>query len=220
MNRLAFQSIDTILCLGAHADDIEIGCGGTLLTLGANRPGAKVYWVVLSAGGERREEARRSAEAFTAAFAGREIVLGEFRDGFLPYDGGAAKDFFENLKQTIRPDLIFTHHGRDLHQDHRLVAELTWNTWRDHFILEYEIPKYDGDLGAPNVFVPLDDHGVRTKCRFLQQYFQTQSPKPWFDDDTFRGLARIRGIECNSPTGFAEGFYGRKITLDPLGTTP
>lgn len=217
MNQLLISKIDTILCLGAHADDIEIGCGGTLLKLGEMYPGAKIHWVVLAAAGARRDEAMRSAEAFTAGFAGRSVALAEFRDGYFPYAGAALKDFFEDLKRTVQPDLILAHHGRDLHQDHRLAAELTWNTWRDHLILEYEVAKYDGDLGAPNLFVPLSERFVSAKIEMLMKYFETQSGKQWFDPVAFRGLARIRGIECNAPTGYAEAFYGRKIIVGREG---
>lgn len=217
MNQLRFEKVESVLCLGAHADDIEIGCGGTVLKLAETCRHAKVHWVVLSGEGARREEATRSAEAFTAAFAGHSVTIAAFRDGFLPYSGAAVKDFFEDLKRTAQPDLILTHCGRDLHQDHRLVAELTWNTWRNHLIWEYEVAKYDGDIGAPNLFVPLDERILAAKIELLLKHFATQSGKQWFDPVAFRGLARIRGIECNSPTGYAEAFYGRKIIVGHEG---
>ncbi|MCE5229774.1 PIG-L family deacetylase [bacterium] len=213
MQQLSFPAFKSILCLGAHSDDIEIGCGGTILTLADQCPHAHICWIVFSAIGPRHDEARRSAEAFTARFADRTIELRQFRDGFFPYSGPAVKDAFEQIKQAFRPDLILTHYGRDLHQDHRAVSELTWNTWRDHLVLEYEIAKYDGDLGAPNVFVPLDENRLEMKIEYLMKHFETQSRKQWFDPVAFRGLARIRGIECNSPTGYAEAFFGRKIML-------
>jgi LmbE family N-acetylglucosaminyl deacetylase len=209
---LAFsqRSIRRVLALGSHADDIEIGAGGTLLALTRARPELEVTWVVLGASGEREREARASAEAFLAACERRNVVVHGFRDGFLPYVGGGVKDVFESLK-SAEPDLILTHARSDLHQDHRLVCELTWNTWRDHLILEYEIPKYDGDLGSPNVFVPLDASIVEEKLGLLQEHFPSQQGKHWFDDELFRGLMRIRGME--SATRYAEAFTCRKLSL-------
>jgi len=202
----------TILCLGAHSDDIEIGCGGTLLQLRQGDTKLKFHWVVFSAAGKRGEEARKAAELFTAGCE-KEIVLKEYRDGFLPYSGVQVKDFFEELKGRVNPDLIFTHWQGDAHQDHRLISELTWNTFRNHLILEYEIPKYDGDLGRPNVFVPLEPSLHEQKVTHLFDAFESQQTKPWFDRDTILGLMRIRGMESNSPTGYAEAFYARKIIL-------
>ena len=205
----------TVLALGAHSDDIEIGCGGTILTLlGGARP-VHVIWVVLSARGERGREAERSAAAFLDGADAREVVLEQFRDGFLPYDGAAAKDVFERLKGQVSPDLILTHARHDLHQDHRLVCELTWNTWRDHLILEYEVPKYDGDLGAPNVFAPLAEETLERKIALLHEHFPSQSSKHWFAPELFRALPRLRGMEAAAPTGLAEAFYGRKLVLLP-----
>ena len=203
----------TILCLGAHSDDIEIGCGGTLFQLAQGHTKLKFYWIVFSATGKRCEEARKAAELFTAGNE-KEIVVKDFRDGFLPYVGGQVKDAFEDLKSRVNPDLIFTHWQSDAHQDHRLISELTWNTFRDHLILEYEIPKYDGDMGRPNMFVPLDAVFYRRKVDYLNETFESQSSKPWFDRDTFLGLMRIRGMESNSPSGYAEGFYCRKLVLN------
>jgi LmbE family N-acetylglucosaminyl deacetylase len=120
--------------------------------------------------------------------------------------------FEEELKQ-ISPDLIFTHNGKDAHQDHRLISELTWNTFRDHLILEYEIPKYDGDLGQPSVFVPLKAEVSQTKVRYIMDAFQSQRNKRWFEESTFLSLMRLRGMECNAPSGYAEGFYCRKLLL-------
>jgi len=205
----------TILCLGAHADDIEIGCGGTILRLLAERPRTSVHWVVMSAPGARAREARRSAARVLRAATTRDIRVEAFRDGFLPYDGAGVKETFEALKSRVSPDLIFTHRIDDAHQDHRLVSELTWNTFRDHWILEYEIPKYDGDLGHPNVFVPLPAAVRRKKVRLLLSAFPSQRSKRWFTETTFDGLMRIRGIECAAPDGYAEAFHGRKITFDP-----
>jgi LmbE family N-acetylglucosaminyl deacetylase len=202
-----------VLAIGAHADDIEIGCGGTLLRLAAAYPAPEVYWVVLSATGERAAEARASADAFLEGAGRRTVVLREFRDGFLPYQGGAVKEFFEGLKREIAPDLILTHDRGDLHQDHRLLGELTWNTFRDHLILEYEIPKYDGGLGTPNVFVPLDAATCRRKVDALLRHFPSQRSKRWFTADLFLALLRLRGMEANAPDGYAEAFYARKLLL-------
>lgn len=202
-----------ILTIGCHADDIEIGCGGTILRLIETLPSVEVCWVVLSARGDRAEEARRSADAFLEGVGRREVIVRDHRDGFLPYDGGEVKQFFENLKPRISPDLIFTHYLEDRHQDHRLAAELTWNTFRDHCILEYEIPKYDGDFGSPNVFVHLTERVAEAKVERLLEFFQSQRERRWFTEDLFLGVLRIRGMESNSPTRFAEGFYGRKVVV-------
>jgi LmbE family N-acetylglucosaminyl deacetylase len=196
-----------VLAIGSHADDIEIGCGGTLLRLAREVEELEVHWVVLSAAGERAEEARASAAAF-----GAEVEIQGFRDAFFRY-GGEVKEFFEELKGRVEPDIVFTHHDADRHQDHRLVAELTWNTFRDHLILEYEIPKYDGDLGAPNVFVPLEEQSAQRKVELLLESFPSQRGKRWFTDGLFIGLMRLRGMECNAPSGLAEAFYARKLSL-------
>lgn len=205
----------TILCLGAHSDDIEIGCGGTLLHLGQRDLKLKFHWVVFSAAGKRGEEARKGAELFTAD-CDKEVFVKEYRDGFLPYRGAEIKEFFEALKGRINPDLIFTHWQGDAHQDHRLVCELTWNTFRDHLILEYEIPKYDGDMGRPNVFVPLETPLYQRKVDNLCETFESQREKPWFQRETFLGLMRLRGMESNAPSGFAEAFYARKLVIDSV----
>ncbi len=200
----------SILCLGAHSDDLEIGCGGTLLRLLAEQE-AVVRWVVLGCSGRRSGEARQSAESLLAAAREKRVEICGFRDGFFPYVGGEIKEAFEKLKGHVSPDLIFTHTRNDLHQDHRLVNELTWNTFRDHLILEYEVPKYDGDLGSPNLFVGLDDAVVEKKVRHLMEFFATQREKRWFDEETFRGLLRLRGVEAG--VRYAEAFYSRKILL-------
>jgi LmbE family N-acetylglucosaminyl deacetylase len=204
----------TVLCLGAHSDDIEIGCGGTVLNLKAAFPRLKFHWVVFSASGTRGLEAARAAELF-AGRCEKKVMLKDYRDGFLPYSGGVVKEFFEELKSEVDPDLIFTHWHGDAHQDHRLVSELTWNTFRNHLILEYEIPKYDGDLGQPNFFVPLGTQVYSNKVDYLVQAFQSQCGKQWFNRETFLGLMRIRGVESNSPTGYAEAFYARKVQFVP-----
>ncbi len=201
-----------ILCLGAHSDDIEIGCGGTILRLGQEHPGCVFHWVVFSATGVRKEEAHRGAQLFTASGI-KAPLLKEFRDGFLPFVGAEVKDVFESLKQSVSPDLIFTHNRNDAHQDHRLIAELTWNTFRDHLVLEYEIPKYDGDMGQPSMFVPLSSELCKKKIRYLLETFQSQRCRGWFREDTFSSLMRLRGMECNAPSGYAEAFYCRKLVL-------
>ena len=202
----------TVLCLGAHSDDIEIGCGGTLLQLKKSYGDVRFHWVVFCAAGTRAKEAAAAASAFTGPNKAT-IVIKDFRDGYLPYTGAAVKDLFEELKTEVQPDLIFTHWQGDAHQDHRLVSELTWNTFRNHLILEYEIPKYDGDLGRPNVFLPLDAGLAELKVDYLFDAFKSQQSKPWFDRNTFMGLMRIRGMESNAPSGYAEAFYARKIVL-------
>lgn len=217
MRELSLSWVDgktpTILFLGAHCDDIEIGCGGTILRLREERPDADLRWVVLSSSPERRKEAEASAARFLGARGASQLVVESFRDGFLPYIGAEVKDAFERLKGEIHPDLIFTHHREDLHQDHRMVNELTWNTWRDHVILEYEIPKYDGDLGRPNVFAPLRADQVEAKVKTVIDAYSSQTDKSWFDADTLRGLMRLRGVECNAPERFAEAFYARKLSI-------
>lgn len=201
-----------VLCLGAHSDDIEIGCGGTLLQLKKTCPNLKFRWIVFTAAGARGREAQKGAELFTAGCE-KELTLKEFSDGYLPYNGGAVKDFFEELKGGVRPDLIFTHWQGDAHQDHRLISELTWNTFRNHLILEYEIPKYDGDMGRPNVFMPLEAPLYQQKVDHLHAAFESQRAKPWFQPETFHGLMRLRGMESNSPSGYAEAFHARKLVV-------
>jgi LmbE family N-acetylglucosaminyl deacetylase len=202
-----------VLCLGAHSDDIEIGCGGTILRLAAEHPDIVFHWVVLSASDIRRREACKAAQLFAGASALRGPIFKSFRDGFMPYMGAEVKDFFEELKKSISPDLIFTHYRNDAHQDHRLISELTWNTYRNHMVLEYEIPKFDGDLGQPGVFVTLDKEVCQRKAGYLMEAFESQRSKQWFDEDTFLGLMRLRGMECVSPSGYAEAFYSRKVVL-------
>ena len=207
------NSIRRVLALGSHADDIEIGCGGTLLALTRAQPGLEVTWIVLCATGDREREARSSADAFLSSAGSVDLQVHGFRDGYLPYVGGEVKDVFEELKARVEPDLILTHTRHDLHQDHRLVCELTWNTWRDHLILEYEIPKFDGDLGTPNVFVPIAHELAMQKVAVLTESFQSQGDKHWFDEELFLGLMRIRGMEAVSPTGYAEAFTCRKLSI-------
>ena len=203
----------TLLCIGAHADDIEIGCGGTVLRLLSERNDVTVHWVVLSADAVREREARGSAARFLRRAAARHIRIEHFRDSFMPWEGGAVKHVFEQLKLAVAPDIVFTHCREDAHQDHRLAAELTWNTFRDHCILEYEVAKYDGDLGHPNVFVPLSDAVRRQKLQLLMSGFPSQQGKQWYSEATFDGLMRLRGVECAAPEGYAEAFHGRKLVL-------
>src|SRR5215471_10414171 len=202
-----------VLAIGCHADDIEIGCGGTLLTLVAANPDLEVDWVVLAASGTRSDEARASAAAFLDGAGKVRVEVHDFRDGFLPYVGGDVKQVFEDLKSRVDPQIVLTHTGYDLHQDHRLACELTWNTFRNHLILEYEIPKVDGDLGRPNVFMPLTEDVVEQKLGLLEQHFPTQSEKHWFDRDTFLGLMRLRGMEAVAPERLAEAYTCRKLVL-------
>ena len=202
-----------VLCLGAHSDDIEIGCGGTLLRMIEQSERIEFYWLVLCSNATRAKEAMRSANAFLNGARNRTVVVKSLRDGFLPYLGPPVKECFEELKKVFTPDVIFTHCRHDLHQDHRLVCELTWNTFRDHFILEYEIPKYDADLRSPNFFVPLSETQARKKVKSLIRYFNTQQNKQWFSEELFYGLMRLRSTEAASPTHYSEAFYCRKALL-------
>jgi LmbE family N-acetylglucosaminyl deacetylase len=203
----------SVLVIGAHADDIEIGCGATILRLVAELPGLPVDWLVLSGQGDRAGEAADSAAAFLAGAGVTNVMVDGFRDGFFPYLGGAVKERFEQLKSEVAPDLVLTHRLEDRHQDHRLVAELTWNTFRDHLILEYEIPKYEGDLGHPNLYVPLTQEQGERKVELLRKCFPSQAGRSWFSDDTFWATLRLRGIECNAPGRYAEAFQARKLVL-------
>jgi len=201
-----------VLCLGSHSDDIEIGCGGTILRLAEQYRRCLFHWVVFSAIGIRATEAQRAAELFGGSHL-KGPTLKTFRDGFMPFVGGEVKEIFEELKHAISPDLIFTHNRKDAHQDHRLIAELTWNTFRDHLILEYEVPKYDGDLGQPSIFVPLKKEICQRKVRCIMDTFKSQRTKHWFQEETFLSLMCLRGMECNAPSGYAEAFYCRKLVL-------
>jgi LmbE family N-acetylglucosaminyl deacetylase len=204
----------SILCLGAHSDDIEIGCGGTLLSLLETHE-VDICWVVFSANEERREEAQRSAEQFLRGARSHRIIIKDFRDSYFPFIGASIKESFGQIRAEFSPDLILTHYRNDLHQDHRTISELTWNAFRDHLILEYEIPKYDGDLGTPNLFVHLNASVVREKVRHILDAFQSQRGQDWFDEETFLATLRLRGVESHSPTKYAEAFYCRKIVMEP-----
>lgn len=214
MLTLKTENVKTILCIGAHSDDIEIGCGGTILTLLKERNDIHVHWVVLSAEGSRRDEAQEAAGIFLQDAKSKTVKIKEFTDTRFEYqDALRIKDYFRELFQTVQPDLVFTHRRADVHQDHRFVGELTWQTFRNHMILEYEIPKYEGDLGQPSVFVAIDNDLAAKKVATITEVFETQKSKPWFDTETLQALMRIRGVECQSPSGKAEGFYCRKLRL-------
>jgi LmbE family N-acetylglucosaminyl deacetylase len=202
-----------LLCLGAHSDDIEIGCGGAVLTLLERYAKVSVRWIVFAADDVRGREARESADSFLASAGERHVEVKGYRDGFFPFVGAQIKEEFEVLKREFDPDLIFTHYRDDRHQDHRLISDLTWNTFRNHMILEYEIPKYDGDFGSPNFFVPLDESVCMKKVRAIIGSFRSQRSKHWFDEQTFMAVLRLRGLEANSPTRLAEAFYSRKVLL-------
>jgi LmbE family N-acetylglucosaminyl deacetylase len=207
------QAPREILFIGAHCDDIEIGCGGGVLRLAREYPDARVHWLVLTSDRTRAAEAARSAELFLADVKHKTVTIKDFRDGYVPHLGTEVKDFFEQVKDTVKPDVIFTHHGGDRHQDHRALSEHTWNTFRNHLILEYEIPKYDGGLESPNVFFPLEERDYARKLDILLECFETQRGKQWFSREMFLGLMRLRGVECNAASGYAEGFHCRKAVL-------
>jgi LmbE family N-acetylglucosaminyl deacetylase len=216
MWQIPFGSVRRVLCLGAHSDDIEIGAGGTLLKLAELIPDLEIRWVVFSAPGVRAEEARQSADEFLAGVARKQVNVGSFRESYFPSEWVAIKDWFEEVKAKFDPDVVFTHYRDDRHQDHRVLSDLAWNTFRNHLILEYEILKYDGDLGQPNLFVPLSKELCASKIELLLKHFKTQSTKHWFTSDTFEAMHRIRGIECASGTGRAEAFYCRKLVFGTL----
>lgn len=211
MLNLNFEQTRNVLCLGAHADDIEIGCGGTILKLAKDHPDLNVWWIVFSAEGTRAREARASARALLAGVSRKKVMLESFKMSFFPFQGERIKSSFEKFKGRFEPDVIFTHYREDRHQDHRVLSDLTWNTFRNHLVLEYEIPKYDGDLGNPNFYVPLDEKLCRNKSEHICKFFQTQANKHWFSPDTFLSLMRLRGIECAS--NYAEAFYCRKLVM-------
>jgi LmbE family N-acetylglucosaminyl deacetylase len=216
MWQFPLTSVRRILCLGAHSDDIEIGAGGTLLQLSEQVSELEICWVVFSAPGPRAEEAKQSAEDFLGSATRKQVKIGSFRESYFPSEWPAIKEWFEEIKAKFDPDVVFTHYRDDRHQDHRVLSDLAWNTFRNHLILEYEILKYDGDLGQPNVFVPLSGQLSTRKIELLLKHFETQSTKHWFTSDTFAAMHRIRGIECASQTGLAEAFYCRKLVFDTL----
>lgn len=204
----------TLLFIGAHCDDIEIGCGGTAIQLMRQYPDAEVHWVVLSSGALRAKEARAGARGILRGRANAHVHIQDFRESYFPSELPVIKDYIEQLKRTVNPDVIFTHCREELHQDHRVVGELSWNTFRNHTILEYEIPKYDGGLGSPSVFVPLSKAAATRKVKLLMSTFRSQLGRDWFTPETFWALMRLRGIECHAPSGYAEAFYSRKLVLD------
>jgi LmbE family N-acetylglucosaminyl deacetylase len=216
MWQVPLGSVRRVLCLGAHSDDIEIGVGGSLLNLVEQVPNLEICWVVFSAPGPRADEARRSAEDFLAGIRVKHVEVGTFRESYFPSEWSLMKDWFEGIKATFDPDVVFTHYRHDRHQDHRVLSDLAWNTFRNHLIFEYEILKYDGDLGNPNMYVPLSERLCNLKVDLLLKHYRTQATKHWFTRDTFEAMHRIRGVECASPTGRAEAFYCRKLVLGSL----
>jgi LmbE family N-acetylglucosaminyl deacetylase len=211
---LDISRIRRVLCLGAHSDDVEIGCGGTILRLVEANPSIEFTWVVFGGNEQRQKEARDSAEDFLAGVKTKNILCKSFRDAFFPFQGEAIKEFVEEVKRGCpQPDLVFTHFRDDLHQDHRTLNGFTWNSFRNHTICEYEIPKYDSDLGHPNLFSPLSEAIVKRKVDLLMKHFGSQRNKQWYDEETFRGYLRLKGIQCDSPTRYAEAFHVRKILL-------
>ena len=206
-----------VVCLGAHADDIEIGCGGLILDMLKEHASAQVHWIVFSGNARREREARAGARSFLRGARQPRVAVHRFRDGFFPSESAKIKSVFEKLKATVAPDLVLTHYRDDRHQDHRVISDLTWNTFRDHLVLEYEVPKYDGDLGTPNCFVPLDRDTCDRKVECLMQAFGSQRDRHWFSPETFMGLMRLRGVECRAPGGYAEAFYARKFVMGVAG---
>jgi len=213
MSGLQLKGVKKVLCLGAHSDDIEIGCGATLLRLIQEQPDIQIYWHVFSAQGPRAREAKKSAEEYLRGVRSRKIRMTAFRESYFPSEWPAIKDAFEKIKCEFEPDLVLTHYRDDRHQDHRVLSDLAWNTFRSHLILEYEIPKYDGDLGTPNVYVPVSRELCEKKVAALLRHFPSQTKRHWFTPDTFLALLRLRGIECAAPSGFAEAYYGRKLSV-------
>jgi LmbE family N-acetylglucosaminyl deacetylase len=209
----AKRSPQKLLLVGAHCDDIEIGMGATLRRYSERHPEAQILWVTLSSNEVRAAETRVAGARLLSRARNATLVVKSFREGYFPYIGAELKDFFESLKSQIAPDIVFTHWRDDLHQDHRIASELTWNTFRDHLILEYEIPKYDGDLRTPNLYVPISKEELELKVEILMTSFPSQVHRSWFTPDTFRGIARLRGIECNAPEAFAEAFHCRKANF-------
>ena len=214
MKMLALRPSDgetlRVLCLGAHSDDVEIGCGATVFSLVNSDVKVDVHWAVFGATGDREVEARRSAGVVLAGAASQQVDVYGFTDSFFPYEGAAIKREFQAIKARFVPDVVFTHRGDDRHQDHRVISELTWNTFRDHLIAEYEIPKYEGDLGHPNLYVPLTEETARRKMALIVRHYPSQSKRSWFRAETFEAVLRLRGIECNAPDGLAEAFHASK----------
>lgn len=219
MISLQIPELKRLLVLGCHCDDVEIGCGGTLLHLVNQHPGVEVLWVTFSGNAERQQESAASAAAYLDGAASHELELYDFRDGYFPWEGDRIKDRFEQVAKRFQPDLIFTHYRHDRHQDHRMVSELTWNTFRNHLVLEYEIPKWEGDLAHPNLYIQLSEDEARRKVKYLMEFYATQRSRDWFTEDLFLGLMRIRGVECRSPSGFAEAFHAHKAIAKGAANT-
>ena len=213
MTTLPLGDLRTVLCVGAHCDDIEIGCGGTILRMLRGNSGLHVRWVVFSSDERRAAEARASATIFLDGAASSTVSVEDFRGRYFPYVADTIKEYFDELSREIDPDVVFTHFRDDLHQDHRTICDLTYNTFRDHLVLEYEIPKYDGDMGRPNVYMPLDAAECERKIEVTVASFPSQNDKHWFSEETFRALLRLRGIESKAPSGYAEAFHCRKLVL-------
>ena len=202
-----------VLCLGAHCDDIEIGCGGTILELAKICPTLDVHWVVFGSDPTRAAEAKACASLFLRDVPDKSVEIRSHRDGFFPAEWVAIKEHFEEIKKGFEPDVVFTHYRDDRHQDHRVMSDLAWNTFRHHMVLEYEVPKYDGDLGVPNFFVPLSEESSRAKVKYILDSFHSQSSKHWLTEDTLAALMRLRGIESGGASRHAEAFYCRKVLL-------
>ena len=200
-----------ILCIGAHCDDIEIGCGGTVIVLQQRYPRCKLHLLVLTSTASRRQEAEAAAKALIKVSARGEMRICEFQDGLLPAHLSEVKAEFERMKKAIAPGLVLTHHGLDRHQDHRLVSDITWQTFRDHMIWEYEIPKFDGDLVTPNMYVPLSSALAQRKINLIMRAFSSQHAKPWFKAENLEAMMRLRGLESRAASGYAEGFHCRKL---------
>lgn len=200
-----------LLCIGAHSDDIEIGCGGSILRILDEYSDVNVDWIVFSANRERAVEAQKSADQFLKKAGSKRIIIENFQDAFFPYIGGEIKNYFKSLQGSEEPHVIFTHNRHDLHQDHRLLSELTWNTFRNHLILEYEIPKWDGDIGQPNFFIEIDTKIAEKKINIISETFKSQRTRDWFTKDLFKSIMRIRGMESRSASGYSEAFYSRKL---------
>jgi LmbE family N-acetylglucosaminyl deacetylase len=211
-NKNCHQKLE-VLALGAHPDDIEIGCSATIIKLAQLYPHLSINWVVFSGDANRKKEANNSAKELLKKVTRKNFTFYNFKDGFFPYEGRLIKECFEEIKVNTAPDIIFTHFRNDLHQDHRLINEMAWNTFRDHLILEYEIPKYDGDTQVPNFYVSVDDNIVDQKIDLIMKNFPSQKNKHWFTPDTFKGIMRLRGVEAGGATNCAEAFYSRKILL-------
>ena len=209
---LSLERVRTVLAVGAHSDDIEIGAGGTLLRLAAN-PDVVIHWVVLSAADERTAEARHSASLYLAGRSTATVEVKAFRERYFPYQP-EIKEYFDDLGARIQPDLVLAPRTDDLHQDHRVAGELAVNTFRSQPVLHYELIKYEGDLITPNVYVPLTVDQMDRKVAFLDEAFPSQHGRYWWRPETFRGIAAVRGVESRSESGYAEGFQCRKLVVE------